>query len=620
MTTTQDGSRETSAAATGGHARTLPIAMVLALSFGLLVVLAVAAVLLIGFSTSRTNTLDLLNEKSTMIVGIIENGVRGHLDPALDQATFIHRQVEAGVLDLTDRARVADMLMGALAAAPQIAALAFWDVEQQQTVAFAQPDRQAGIDHDDHSGRADIRAVAARAKEADGPFWGELVFDEELGVTLVNLIQPLRYDGDYKGFSATVVSMPELSEFISEVGDQFAATAYILYGDDRVLAHPNLTSRHPDLTEANPAVRIDRVGDLVLANLWSGEPARGFERAAAAGVDVDVIAIGDATYVAFNGRIHDYGDVAWVVGAHVPAGQVNAELRRLVQSGLAGVGVLIIAIGAAVLLGRMLARPISRMAVSAAQVGALDLDAVKPLPQSLIRELQNQASAFNTMLGALRWFETYVPRKLVRRLMAGGSDGRLASAERELTILFTDIVGFTSLSEAMPATETAALLNDHFALLGACVEAEGGTIDKFIGDALMAFWGAPDEQPDSAARACRAALAMVDAIEADNVRRRRDGRPALRLRIGIHTGPVVVGNIGAPGRMNYTIVGDAVNAAQRLETLAKELDEGAAVTVLVSGTTVAGINSPDMPVTRVGEFEVRGKRALLEVFRLGRLG
>ena len=206
-------------------------------------------------------------------------------------------------------------------------------------------------------------------------------------------------------------------------------------------------------------------------------------------------------------------------GRTVPADQVNAELRRLVLSWVAGLGVLVVSIIAAVVLGRALARPIRRMAVSAAQVGALELGRVQPLPPSPIRELHDQARAFNTMLAGLRWFETYVPRSLVRRLMASGAGGHLASTERELTILFTDIVGFTTLSEAMPATETAALLNDHFALLGACVEAEGGTIDKFIGDALMAFWGAPDEQADSAVRACRAAQAMVEAVAVDNGRR-----------------------------------------------------------------------------------------------------
>ncbi len=519
MTALQDGVDGAVAAQWPGRPWTLSIATILALSFGLLVVLAVATVLLIGFSASRKNTLGLLNEKSTMIVSLIETGVRGHLNPALDQATFIGRQVEAGTLDTDQSARVADVLTGALAAAPQITAVGFWDTQQRQLVAFAAPDRIAGIQRADHGGREDIRAVGERARNADGPFWGDLVFDDGLGVTLVNLIQPLRYRDEYKGFLATVVSMPELSEFITEVGDTFDSTAFILYGSDRVLAHPNLTSRHPDLAVGNPTVRLDRVGDLVLANLWSGQRARGFDRAAATGVDVDVIEIGDDAYVSFSKRMSENGEVPWIIGAHVPADQVNAELRRLVLSWVAGLGVLVVSIIAAVVLGRALARPIRRMAVSAAQVGALELGRVQPLPPSPIRELHDQARAFNTMLAGLRWFETYVPRSLVRRLMASGAGGHLASTERELTILFTDIVGFTTLSEAMPATETAALLNDHFALLGACVEAEGGTIDKFIGDALMAFWGAPDEQADSAVRACRAAQAMVEAVAVDNGRR-----------------------------------------------------------------------------------------------------
>ncbi|MCG8544131.1 MAG: adenylate/guanylate cyclase domain-containing protein, partial [Alphaproteobacteria bacterium] len=415
---------------------------------------------------------------------------------------------------------------------------------------------------------------------------------------------------------AIVVSMPELSEFITSVGDQFAATAYILYGKDRVLAHPNLTSRHPDIGEGNPAVRLNRVGDPVLAGLTSRERVRGFERAAAAGVNVDMVTVADETFVVFNGRINDYGGVPWTVGAYVPEDQVNTELRRLLLSGLAGLAVLAVSILAAFVMGRRLARPIRRMARSAAQVGTLDLDDVAPLMPSRIRELQDQASAFNTMLGGLRWFETYVPRSLVKRLMASGESRQFESAERDVTVLFTDIVGFTPLSESMPAADTAALLNRHFALLGACIESEGGTIDKFIGDALMAFWGAPEAQDDHAARACRAANAIVAAVAADNAQRRDRGLPALRIRIGIHSGPVVVGNIGAPGRINYTIVGDTVNAAQRLEALGKELDDGADVTVLVSATAADAVGRAAFDLTALGAFEVKGKQAPMEVFRL----
>ena len=615
MTVVSDNPHNLDAISTTDDKGTVSIATLLAVCFGLLVVLAVAAVLFIGFFTSRENTLGLLNEKSMMIIGLIETRVRNHLDPALYQARFIDRQVQAGVVDQEDQDGLEDLLIGTLAATPQVTALVHWDTAMRRTVAEVGPNGQAIIEQVERDGRARILAIAERARKAKGPFWGDLVYSEQLGVSLVNLIQPLRRDGQFSGFIAIVVSMPELSEFITSVGDQFAATAYILYGKDRVLAHPNLTSRHPDIGEGNPAVRLNRVGDPVLAGLTSRERVKGFERAAAAGVNVDMVTVADETFVVFNGRINDYGGVPWTVGAYVPEEQVNTELRRLLLSGLAGLSVLAVSILAAIVMGRRLARPIRRMARSAAQVGTLDLDDVAPLMPSRIRELQDQASAFNTMLGGLRWFETYVPRSLVRRLMASGESRQFESAERDVTVLFTDIVGFTPLSESMPAAETAALLNRHFALLGACIESEGGTIDKFIGDALMAFWGAPEAQDDHAARACRAANAIVAAVAADNAQRRERGLPALRMRIGIHSGPVVVGNIGAPGRINYTIVGDTVNAAQRLEALGKELDDGADVTVLVSATAADAVGRDTFDLAALAAFGIKGKQASMEVFR-----
>jgi class 3 adenylate cyclase len=171
------------------------------------------------------------------------------------------------------------------------------------------------------------------------------------------------------------------------------------------------------------------------------------------------------------------------------------------------------------------------------------------------------------------------------------------------------------MSEGRPARDVAQFLNHHFEMLGSRVEAEGGTVDKFIGDALMAFWGAPEPQSDTAQRACRAALAMARAIETDNDQRRTQGHDPIRIRIGLHTGPVVVGNVGWPGRINYTIVGDTVNTCQRLEAMGKDMDQGAAVTILISGATAARVDT-SFTIERAGTFRVRGRNEDLEVYRL----
>ena len=201
------------------------------------------------------------------------------------------------------------------------------------------------------------------------------------------------------------------------------------------------------------------------------------------------------------------------------------------------------------------------------------------------------------------------------RLIQKGENREIISEERELTVMFTDIVGFTSKSEGQPAADVAEFLNEHLTILGSCVDAEEGTIDKFIGDALMAFWGAPDHQDDTADRACRAALAMAKEIETDNRIRKSEGKEPVRLRIGIHTGPVVVGNIGAPGRVNYTIVGDTVNATQRLESLGNKVESNEDVTILISAVTKSLLKG-HYTLSRLGSFDVKGKEEELEVFRL----
>jgi adenylate cyclase len=193
------------------------------------------------------------------------------------------------------------------------------------------------------------------------------------------------------------------------------------------------------------------------------------------------------------------------------------------------------------------------------------------------------------MVAGLRSFALYVPRRLVLGLIQRGDVTRLDVETREVTVMFTDIVGFSGRAEGLSGAEVARFLNHHFALLTARIEAEGGTVDKFIGDAVMAFWGAPEEQPDHAARAARAALAIAEDLRRDNA-----GRPdPVRVRIGLHSGPAVVGNIGAATRMNYTLVGETVNAAARLQELGKRIAPGAEAVVLVSAATRRGFAGGD---------------------------
>jgi class 3 adenylate cyclase len=193
---------------------------------------------------------------------------------------------------------------------------------------------------------------------------------------------------------------------------------------------------------------------------------------------------------------------------------------------------------------------------------------------------------------------------------AGGAD--LAHREAVLTVMFTDIIGFTSLSETMAPGDVAAFLNRHFNSVNQCIEAEDGTLDKYIGDAAMAFWGAPEPDPEHAARACRAALKLLEAA----TRRLASGdRPPVRIKIAIHTGPLLVGNIGAEGRMNYTVIGDTVNVASRIEAVCSAEDDGAPAIILVSGETVQAAG-PGFNFEPLGAHSVPGRHEAVDVWRL----
>jgi class 3 adenylate cyclase len=222
------------------------------------------------------------------------------------------------------------------------------------------------------------------------------------------------------------------------------------------------------------------------------------------------------------------------------------------------------------------------------------------------------------MLDGLRWFERYVPKGLVQRLMRLNPDGEIESSFREVAVMFTDIVGFTTLSESLTAPAAAKFLNDHFAMVAGCVDAESGTVDKFIGDSVMAIWGAPERQADFADRACRCALAISRAVHEYNESRQTNQAAAsnVKLRIGLHVGRVVVGNIGSIGRVNYTVVGDTVNVAQRLEEAGKTFGETEReVNILISGAVRSSLVEP-FELVHVGPQTLRGREEQVEIYVL----
>lgn len=212
-----------------------------------------------------------------------------------------------------------------------------------------------------------------------------------------------------------------------------------------------------------------------------------------------------------------------------------------------------------------------------------------------------------------RAFQQYVPERVVERVVDNPTMLRFGGERRELTILFSDIRSFTTYSEKHRPEQVVEILREYLSRMVEAVFAHEGTLDKFIGDAVMAIFGAPVAQSDHALRACRAALDMRAALVRLQAKWRAEGKEPFAMGIGINTGEVIVGNLGSDQRFDYTVIGDPVNLAARLESLNKEFPQAGGI--LLSEYTYALVRD-QVTARRLGEVTVKGKQQPVEVYEL----
>lgn len=237
----------------------------------------------------------------------------------------------------------------------------------------------------------------------------------------------------------------------------------------------------------------------------------------------------------------------------------------------------------------------------AAAVATLFLAYVAEGARSYVAELRRRQAL-------RRAFATYVSPAVVDAIVADPESLKLGGDRRTLTVLFTDLAGFTSASEKLPAEKVADLLNRHLGEMADVVIAHGGTVDKFIGDAVMAFWGAPVADADQAKHALDAAIAMQAATKRLAAELTATGGPGLRMRVGVHRGECVVGNLGGARRFEYTAVGDAVNLASRLEGVNNVYGTG----ILVSDAVASAV--PASGLRPVDSVRVKGRKQAVQLF------
>ncbi|MBL8711041.1 MAG: adenylate/guanylate cyclase domain-containing protein [Rhodospirillaceae bacterium] len=435
------------------------------------------------------------------------------------------------------------------------------------------------------------------AQPRDSAIWSESQTFPTGDHPAITISRKLTLYGRYVGVLAVSIDLSRLARFVDRLEITQRGQALILAPDGRVLTENGwkaLDDTHDSGRRAIAAtadIRPETLARLTAARSIMGrDPLTGRD------------------YYLNISRL-PYQD--WSLVIAIPTadilGDIPAAARRLYV--LVSILAVLVAGGAFLVADRLVTRPLAGIAKQLRAIGGFDLHAVR-YEHSFLREFDQLSRSLVQMSAGLGSFRKYLPADLVKTLVSEGIEAKLGGQRRQLTLLFSDLAGFTGLTESDPE-RMVSFLGAHLDDMSQAIHATGGTIDKFIGDSVMAFWNAPGPHDTPEQAACRAALACRDRFKRmveENVL----GLTAMPgLRIGINSGPALVGNIGSQDRLNYTALGDTVNVASRLEALNKQYGTD----ILVGEDTAAALGDAFL-LRRLDRVAVYGRKHGIDIYEL----
>ena len=405
-------------------------------------------------------------------------------------------------------------------------------------------------------------------------------------------------DDDRVGVLAVIIELTRVSNFLSQLTVGKSASAFILDRDGTAIAAPDVNADEVTplkLEQPTFPVAVDAIR----------QAGRAYDPDSSQPLSTEVVRDGKVyktvlTPISFPG---------WSLVTVVPESEFLGPVKATIRNLLIGLAVLIVFAGllSAWLAQRLIAAPLIKVMNEIRHVERFDLDKVQRHP-SRLTEINNLSGAIGDMAQGLAAFRKYIPADLVRRLISDGNGARLGGAVRPMSVMFIDLAGFTGMSERL-GDRIIPLLSRYFDSVSKEIQQCGGTIDKFIGDAVMAFWGAPAPNPDHAVDCCRAALACQRAVEEAGLV--DDHGDKVKIRIGINSGDMLVGNIGSEVRLNYTVIGDAVNIASRLESINKSYGS-----TIIIGPETRRLAGDRIVVRELDRLAVYGRAGGLEIYEL----
>jgi class 3 adenylate cyclase len=589
----------------------LPIIWLLVLALPTLTFVAVASVLTLGLIDARAYTRTLVRDRADALLDTAVDALASRLDPVSSQLATVAQEFASGAIDAGDDEAVYRYLSGVLTAVPQASG-----------IGLARPDRRSSLfyrvegrvvrDRQRTSERA--RQWEEQARQWTTGRWIEPLWTTRVGRPAIMLLQPLQGPQGYIGILLVPVPIDGLSRQLASLSATSDQTAFVLFGRDQVLLHPLLQDRSDKITPEHPLPAVAGFDDRVLARIW--DPA-------AMPLSPDVVpphaegrsvTVDGTRYLFIYRPLTRYGEAPWVVGIYARAGILNAvEMHRITRLAMGGGAILVVSVLLSLGVGRLLGRPIRRFALASRAIQTGDFTPPQ-VHGSVVREFDQAARAFNDMVDGLRererirdLFGKYVPREVADTVLADPHGVDLRGEKREITVLFSDIEGFTALAEDLPPDHVLTLLNRYFEGVAGVLVEHGGIIVDFIGDAVFAIFGAPVGYPDHARRALAAAREVARFAETFAHEQRRTGLALGRTRIGLHTGVAIVGNIGSRDRLKYGAAGDVVNTASRIEGANKLFGSA----ILASAATVEHAADPDC--RPLGRLVLKGRHAPIEL-------
>jgi class 3 adenylate cyclase len=592
----------------------LPIVWLLVLALPTLTFVAVASVLTLGIINARAYTRTLIRDRADALLDSMVDDLATHLDPISTQLAAVAQQFASGTVDPGDDDAIYRYLTGVLTAIPQVPGIGLARPDRQSSLFYRTGDR---ISRDRQRSSPRVRQWEDQARHWTTGRWIEPLWTMRIGRPAIMLLQPLQGPSSYVGILLVPVPVDGLSRLLAARASERDQTPFVLVGREHVLLHPRLRDPLDGITPDQPVPPLAVLGDPILEHIWDTRGTTLAPDELPPGAEGRRIDIDGERYVFIYRPITRYGESPWLVGSYFRESTIGvAEMQRVTRLAEGGGAVLVISVLLSMGFGRLLGRSIWRFAQAsnAIQTGNFSLPRLRGSP---IREFDQASRAFNDMVDGLRdrerirdLFGKYVPPEVVDTVLSNPDALALGGEKREITVLFSDIEGFTALSEGLPPDRVLTLLNGYFEGLAGIIVAHGGIIIDFIGDAVFAVFGAPITHPDHAQRALAAARAAARFTAGFAAEQRRLGLALGRTRIGVHTGIAIVGNIGARDRLKYGAAGDVVNTASRLEGANKLFGS----TILASAATIEHAGDPD--VRSVGGLILKGRSAPLDTYEV----